>query len=80
MESGPLSEEQAAQRSEGIEEVGAGIDHLHQHQHELADRLQQDQHYVEEIQEEVANESNEARNLAESKEQESAHETSPPPQ
>ena len=65
LESLPPSGTPADQRSEELEEVGAGIDQLHQHQHELADRLQQDQHYVEEIQAEVTKEAEEARHLTE---------------
>lgn len=60
------SEETAAQKSEERQELGAGIEQLHEHIQKIADHLQHDQEYVAEIQKEVAEESAEARHITES--------------
>jgi molecular chaperone GrpE (heat shock protein) len=62
----PSSEATPAQKSEEHQELGAGIDQLHQHIQEIADHLKHDQQYVADIQKEIARESEAARHITES--------------
>ena len=65
METGGPEEQPPVQKSDQIEEAGAGLDQLLQDQKKLAERLEGEQRHLEEIQEQVVRESGMTRQMKE---------------